>query len=633
MKNLTNAYSVRITFRFILLILLILLLTSNITIVGGETTNSEDNINKQIQDENIDDKISDYAEQDYSGIYYLHDDLPEHGQDIGNTHDVGDLQREKPHGYEERYCAKWVQFDFDEHVFGETTGDESFTILHIYYHIWWKSANEKADIGVELHGLYDSSTEFSYSTSHKDAVSTMEKNGYWLTTGLQEVHYFEEDIHDMAIKVVSIDAIPSVYSGIDQYSFIILNPDDPKILKSDDKDNDGINDYDELFVSFTNPEDKDTDNDGLNDLEEITEGTDGYVTDPNNFDMDIDELLDGEDPDPLNTQYSLVDKDWIIKDETIIKNDGLLVNKDIIVKNGGKLTLENTILKMNQNGEQNKIRVEKGGELIILNSHLITDDPDHWYSRTLQTEHWHNERTFEIYGKATIKNNLIDYGCMIYIRESNNTVIEDNEISHYYYGIFCSYSAPIIHGNTILPFIGNGVFLWHSSPSITDTEIRTYIGTGISCYYSAPIIRDCKISGGSNDFYLNGNSHPVVANTEFNSSMVHINDANSSLYIGSFEPETSQNLDKEDIKSSNNNYFELGVVILIIISIILSYLQVSNIFKFSEIKRKLFSNDESKKKKPDNKKHRNKGGKNNRNRKNRRNKNRNRNNRKTRNNR
>jgi hypothetical protein len=119
MKNLTNAYSVRITFRFILFILLILLLTSNITIVGGETTNSEDNINKQIQDENIDDKISDYAEQDYSGIYYLHDDLPEHGQDIGNTHDVGDLQREKPHGYEERYCAKWVQFDFDEHVFGE----------------------------------------------------------------------------------------------------------------------------------------------------------------------------------------------------------------------------------------------------------------------------------------------------------------------------------------------------------------------------------------------------------------------------------------------------------------------------------------------------------------------------------
>ena len=110
---------------------------------------------------------------DYDGIYYLHDDLPEHGQDIGNTHDVGNLLREKPHGFEERYCAKWVQFDFDEHVFGESTGDDGLKISNIYYHIWWKSTTQVAEIGVEIHGLYDSSTDYSFTASFDNAIKAI----------------------------------------------------------------------------------------------------------------------------------------------------------------------------------------------------------------------------------------------------------------------------------------------------------------------------------------------------------------------------------------------------------------------------------------------------------------------------
>lgn len=516
-------------------------------------------------------KITDYSDLDYSGIYYLHDDLPEHGQDIGNTHDVGDLLRIQPHGNEERYCAKWVQFDFDEHVFGELTGDESYMINNIYYHIWWKSANERASIGVEVHGTYDSHTDYSFSTSHDETVSTVEKNGYWLTVGFQKVGFFQEDIHNMAVKVVSIDAIPSVYSGVDQYSFIILNLDDDEILKTIDKDNDGLRDYDELFTYFTNPEDSDTDNDGLDDFEEVQKGKDQIITDPNNFDIDNDDILDGKDTEPLTTQYRIIKNEWVVKGKEVVRNDGLLLRSNLIVKKGGKLTLDNVILKMNQEGQQNRIRVENGGELEILNSDLVTDDPGHWYSMTLQTEHWHEHRTFEIYGKATIQNNIIDYGGMIYIRDTNNTIIKGNEISHYYYGIFCSHASPKLYENTILPFVGNGIFLWYSSPEITSTIIRTYIGTGVSCYYSSPIIIDCEISGGSNDFYLSCNSHPVVSNTEFNRSMVHIDDANSTLMVGSFDKDSKTNDDNgSESWARSKIYPELMVAGLIIFGIFLA---------------------------------------------------------------
>ena len=381
-------------------------------------------------------------ESDCSGIYYLHDDLPEHGQDIGNTHDVGDLLRIEPHGNEERYCAKWVQFDFDGHVLGELTGDDGLKISTIYYHIWWKSTTQVAEIGVEVHGLYDSSTDYSFTASFDNAISIVETNGYWLTTHLQEVDYFQEDIHDLAIKVVSIDAIPSVYSGLNQPSFIILNVDDDETLKFQDQDNDGLSDYDELFVYSTNPNNPDTDHDELDDWEEVINGTDGLITEPNNPDMDNDDLLDGNDPNPLSTQYRIIEEEWIISGNEVVKDDGLLVKNNITVLRGGSLSIENTVLKMNQNGEMNRIRVDEGGELSISNSKLTTDDPDHWYSMALNTEHWHDERSFEIYGKATLKNNIINYGSSIYIRYSNDTILQGNEILHYYYGVFSSYSSP-----------------------------------------------------------------------------------------------------------------------------------------------------------------------------------------------
>lgn len=92
-----------------------------------------------------------------------------------------------------------------------------------------------------------------------------------------------------------------------------------------DTDNDGISDYDEIYVYKTNPLLKDSDNDGLSDLDELSiyltnplvNDTDGdklsdysevneYRTNPNSFDSDNDGLSDSDEilvykTDPLNS--------------------------------------------------------------------------------------------------------------------------------------------------------------------------------------------------------------------------------------------------------------------------------------------------------------------------------------------
>lgn len=72
-------------------------------------------------------------------------------------------------------------------------------------------------------------------------------------------------------------------------------------LRQRDSDDDGLSDYDEMYVYDTNPLDPDTDGDGLTDYEEIEE----YGTDPLEPDTDGDNLTDGDEvlvyeTDPLD---------------------------------------------------------------------------------------------------------------------------------------------------------------------------------------------------------------------------------------------------------------------------------------------------------------------------------------------
>ena len=80
---------------------------------------------------------------------------------------------------------------------------------------------------------------------------------------------------------------------------------DEETLRGLDTDQDGLNDYLELYEYETNPLMADTDEDGLSDGEEVNE----YETDPLNADSEGDGLSDGDEVNSYNTDPLNADSD------------------------------------------------------------------------------------------------------------------------------------------------------------------------------------------------------------------------------------------------------------------------------------------------------------------------------------
>ncbi|TYP93387.1 OmpA family protein [Fodinibius salinus] len=80
---------------------------------------------------------------------------------------------------------------------------------------------------------------------------------------------------------------------------------DDETLRSLDTDSDGLNDYQEMNETNTDPLTADSDGDGLNDGAEVNE----FNTDPNTADSDGDGLNDGEEVNSYNTDPNNADSD------------------------------------------------------------------------------------------------------------------------------------------------------------------------------------------------------------------------------------------------------------------------------------------------------------------------------------
>jgi len=77
---------------------------------------------------------------------------------------------------------------------------------------------------------------------------------------------------------------PNVRSSQYQSSFVILNLEDNLSLQNMDRDNDDLNDFEEVYVFHTNPFSNNTDNDRASDYEEVKAFHYGYRnSDPNDY--------------------------------------------------------------------------------------------------------------------------------------------------------------------------------------------------------------------------------------------------------------------------------------------------------------------------------------------------------------
>ena len=215
-------------------------------------------------------KLNKLRISDINGIYYLRDDDPL------NYLDEGSLLRGAPSEDEVTSCGLFIIFHFAE----KDDYLENLTIYNIYYHIWQKSPEsplegEIFDLGYCTSGAHDikMNESITINTSKNNDIV----NDYRL---IQTMHYIDPDIayfdnygiYNFTIKLIGNS--PNVRTYPDQYSFIILNLEDNTTLKEYDRDGDYLNDFDELFVFYTNPYDIDTDNDGVSDYFEYLAGTD-----------------------------------------------------------------------------------------------------------------------------------------------------------------------------------------------------------------------------------------------------------------------------------------------------------------------------------------------------------------------
>jgi hypothetical protein len=462
------------------------------------------------------------TENEIDGIYYFSPKMPIHGQPQGNYHDVGSLILKQPSGYGYRHCKNWMQFYFDKDGYYIKEN----LISSIYFHIWIRTINNSIDVGYEKEGKYSGGAggmDDFISIEYDDSKGYSNKNGCSLITGKIKMACSAsgEDIYKYAIKLSRHSGYPSIVMEPNQYSFVIMNPYRDSILKSIDSDDDGLNDYEEMFVYYSNPYDNDTDGDGLSDRTEVMKGTS-----PNNNDLYSGGVIKGVNDTPHIDHYKDIDGDWIVDKEKKYENTKFTLHGNLIIRNGGCLTLENSILEMNRKDTGKRIYVDKGSILNVKKTKIDLNETSHWY-KIVEGRKVETGSDFDIYGTLNLREGILKNGLGIKVYEGSKTVISNSHILNCYHLSYEGESDSKIESSVISTFIGISIYCKSASPVIKDTVLSVeYSGVGIYCFRSSPSIDNSKItvcededSDGS-ALILVADSHPVISNTQFNTIRV-----------------------------------------------------------------------------------------------------------------
>ncbi len=462
------------------------------------------------------------TENEIDGIYYFSPKMPIHGQPQGNYHDVGSLILNQPSGYGYRHCKNWMQFYFDKDGYYIKEN----LISSIYFHIWIRTVNNSIDVGYEKEGKYSGGAggmDDFISIEYDESKGYSNKNGCSLITGKIKMACSAsgEDIYKYAIKLSRHSGYPSIVMEPNQYSFVIMNPYRDSILKSIDSDDDGLNDYEEMFVYYSNPYDNDTDGDGLSDRTEVMRGTS-----PNNNDLYSGGVIKGVNDTPHIDHYKDIDGDWIVDKEEKYENTKFTLHGNLIIRNGGCLTLENSILEMNRKDTGKRIYVDKGSILNVKKTKIDLNETSHWY-KIVEGRKVETGSDFDIYGTLNLREGILQNGLGIKVYEGSKTVISNSHILNCYHLSYEGESDSKIESSVISTFIGISIYCKSASPVIKDTVLSVeYSGVGIYCFRSSPSIDNSKIivcededSDGS-ALTLVADSHPVISNTQFNTIRV-----------------------------------------------------------------------------------------------------------------
>ena len=219
---------------------------------------------------------------------------------------------------------------------------------------------------------------------------------------------------------------------------------------------------------------------------------------------------------------------WIIDSDTYAENEEIVLNGDLIIENGGNLTLRNVTLLMNctSDGEL-RIEVNSGGNLVIeMSSRISSVDPIYsWY---LKANSGSNIRIQD----STITDAGREGGGEREIRglwiNTTNSMIINCTIQDNYCGILL-YGAEdaFVANNTILNSTTNGILQESTDNStITGNNIHNSGGQGISIDFSpgnSTIEHNTVINSTQRGIYIFQSSGVFVrGNTVMNNSFFGI---------------------------------------------------------------------------------------------------------------
>jgi len=229
-----------------------------------------------------------------------HDRLHHDQGTDGSTHDTGYLLSDIPTDIvQNRWCECFVAYWFDEN-----TCIDFFQLENIYYHFWYSTNNADLEqVGwykerdmpyceiYDYYSAYDSNNRSEIKTNKDTRPPYYKGLPYYLNTHLLNVnngdYYFtDNDIYELNIKIttgtfpISPCTFPSIINNRSFTSFVLFNVPDNSTLNASysDSDLDGLSDWTELYVTYTNPFITDTDNDCVDDYHEHMFGSD-----PNNY--------------------------------------------------------------------------------------------------------------------------------------------------------------------------------------------------------------------------------------------------------------------------------------------------------------------------------------------------------------
>lgn len=228
--------------------------------------------------------------------------------------------------------------------------------------------------------------------------------------------------------------------------------------------------------------------------------------------------------------------DWIVTGVEIYSNHEVFVlNGNLIVENGGNLTLKGVTLKMNctYDGQYN-ITVKTGGAFYVLEGSVITSaNSSHGYCFFVLSEATFRMSESELHecgisspfwwdaglwihsGDIIIEKSLISENlCAMFGGGEAEPIIRNNNITDNEYGIHIASGHPAIYNNTITSNLHSGIVSGGNTafPVIVNNSISKN-GAGIDCWggSSPTILNNTITSNFDNGIFINHHGNPTIS--------------------------------------------------------------------------------------------------------------------------